>query len=98
VKRKKGRERSITGIVVPEDWDENGNVIRVAIRTLDYQEYVVEHNKMGKELLAFVDNKVRVGGTVRERLDGDIIISVKSYEPTKEYDEDAEDKYKEDYA
>jgi len=98
MKRKKGRERTITGIVVPEDWDENGNVIRVAIKTLDYQEYVVEYNKKGKELLAFVDNKVRVGGTVRERLDGDMIISVKSYEPTKENDEDEEDKYKEDYA
>lgn len=87
MKKKKGRERSIIGIVVPEDWDERGNVIRVAIKTLDYQEYVVEHNQMGKELLAFVDNKVRVGGTVRERLDGDIIISVKSYEPARENDE-----------
>lgn len=87
MKKKKGRERSIIGIVVPEDWDERGNVIRVAIKTLDYQEYVVEHNQMGKELLAFVNNKVRVGGTVRERLDGDIIISVKSYEPARENDE-----------
>ena len=98
MKRKKGRERTITGIVVPEDWDENGNVIRVAIKTLDYQEYVVEYNKKGKELLAFVDNKVRVGGTVRERLDGDMIISVKSYEPIKEIDENKGGEYEEDYA
>ena len=98
MKRKKGRERTITGIVVPEDWDENGNVIRVAIKTFDYQEYVVEYNKKGKELLAFVDNKVRVGGTVRERLDGDMVISVNSYVPIKENDEDREDEYKEDYA
>lgn len=95
MKRKKGRKRTITGIVVPEDWDEKGNVMRVAIKTLDSQEYVVEYNKKGKELLAFVDNKVRVGGTVRERLDGDIIISVNSYVPIKENDEDEEDKYKE---
>ena len=98
MKRKKGRERTITGIVVPEDWDEKGNVIRVAIKMFDSQEYVVEYNKKGKELLAFVDNKVRVGGTVRERLDGDMIISVKSFEPIKENDEDREDEYKEDYA
>jgi hypothetical protein len=98
MKRKKGRKRTITGIVVPEDWDEKGNVIRVAIKTFDSQEYVVEYNKKGKELLAFVDNKVRVGGTVRERLDGDMVISVNSYVPIKENDEDREDEYKEDYA
>ena len=88
MKRKKGRERTITGIVVPENWDENDNVTRVAIKTLDYQEYVVEHNKEGKELLALVDNKVRVTGTVRERLDGDLIINVKSYERGKGNDGD----------
>ena len=98
MKRKKGRKRTITGIVVPEDWDEKGNVIRVAIKTFDSHEYVVEYNKKGKELLAFVDNKVRVGGTVRERLDGDMVISVNSYVPIKENDEDREDEYKEDYA
>ena len=98
MKRKKSRERKITGIVVPEDWDEKGNVIRVAIKTLDYQEYIVEYNKKGKELLAFVDNKVQVGGTIRERLDGDMIISVNSYVPIKENDEDIQDEYKDDYA
>ncbi|MBN1843270.1 MAG: hypothetical protein JW883_13440 [Deltaproteobacteria bacterium] len=98
MKRKRGRQRTITGIVVEEDWDENGNVIRVAIKTRDYLEYVVEHNKKGKELLAFVDNKLRFTGTVRERLDGDMIITVESYEPIKDNDEDEEDEYKEDYA
>jgi len=98
MKRKKGRKRTITGIVVPEDWNEKGNVMRVAIKTLDYQEYVVEYNKMGKELLALVDNKVRVEGTVRERLDGDMIISVNNYVPIKGNDEDGGDAYKEDYA
>ena len=48
--------------------------------------------------MALVDNKVRVGGTVRERLDGDMIISVNNYVPIKENDEDGEDAYKEDYA
>ena len=83
MKRKKGKERTITGIIVPQDWDDNDNVIRVAIKTQDYQEYVIEHNKKGKELLAFIDHKVKATGTVRERLDGDIIISVKSYELTE---------------
>ncbi len=86
--KKKTKERTITGIVVPDDWDENGNVIRVAIKAPDYVEYVVERNRKGKELLTFVDEKVKATGTVRERLDGDMIITVKSYEPFKENDED----------
>ena len=92
MKEKKSKERTITGIVIPEDWDENDNVIRVAIKTLDYVEYVVECNSKGKELLALVDEKVKATGTIRERVHGDMIISVKSYEQIKE------DEYEEDYA
>ena len=84
MKGKKTRERTISGTVVPEDWDNRDNVTRVAIRTPDYQEYVVEHNKAGKQLLSLIDSKLRVRGTIRERLDGDVIISVKSFEPIEE--------------
>ena len=87
MKRKKTKERTITGIVVPEDWDPKNNVIGVAIKASDYTEYVVERNNEGKGLLALVDKKVRVRGAVRERLDGDVIITVKSYESIEE-DED----------
>lgn len=82
MRRKK--ERTITGIVIPEDWDPKNNVIGVAIKTSDYTEYVVERNNEGKRLLAFVDKKMRVRGTVRERLDGDIVICVKSFERVEE--------------
>lgn len=88
MKDKKRKERTITGIVIPEDWDENGNVIRVAIKAPDYVEYVVERNRKGKELSGLVDEKVKATGAVRKRVDGDMIISVKSYEPVKENDED----------
>lgn len=94
--RKNRKEHTITGVIVPEDWDAQDRVIRVAIKTPYYEEYVVEHNKQGKELLALIDEKVKVTGTVRKRVDGDIIISVKSYEPLKESDEGQEDQYKED--
>jgi hypothetical protein len=80
----KKKERTVTGIVIPEAWDLKNNVIGVAIKTLDYREYVVEHNKIGKQLLSLIDSKVRVRGTVRERLDGDIMICVKSFERDEE--------------
>lgn len=92
MKDKKRKEHTITGIVIPEDWDENDNVIRVAIKAPDYVEYVVERNSKGKELLALVDKKVKATGTIRERVHGDMIISVKRYEQTKE------DEYADDYA
>ena len=85
--RKKGKEYTITGVVVPDNWDKQDRLIRVAIKTPYYEEYVVEHNKQGKELLALIDEKVKVTGTLRKRVDGDIIINVKSYEPIKESDE-----------
>jgi hypothetical protein len=77
---KKKREQIITGIVVPEGWDANDNVIRVGIKTSDYRGYVVEHNRLGKELMSLVNKKVRVKGRVRERLDGEFMLNVDSYE------------------
>lgn len=78
-KRRK-REYNITGVVIPEESDKYDNVIHVAIKTSDYEEYVVEHNKAGKDLFLLVDKKVWVRGAVRERLNGDLVISVNSYE------------------
>jgi hypothetical protein len=80
MRKREKRERTITGIVVPEDWDEHDKVIHVAIKTSDYEEYVVEHNKAGKDLISLVNKKVRVGGAVRQRLNGDLVISVNSHE------------------
>jgi hypothetical protein len=80
VTRKKGKKRTISGVVVPEDWDDRDRVIRVGVKTSDYEEYIVEYNKQGKELMSLIDQKVRVKGKVRERLDGDLMIAVSSYE------------------
>jgi hypothetical protein len=82
--RKKKRERTITGIVVPEDWDKQDRVIRVAVKTPFYEEYVVEHNKQGRELLSLVNHKVRVTGRIRQRLDGAMLITINTYERSKE--------------
>jgi hypothetical protein len=90
MKKQKAKEQKITGIVLPAEWDDDNNVIRVAIETEDYDEYLVENNEKGKELLALIDFKVEATGTVRQR-DGDMIISVKRYESTAEYDEDEDD-------
>jgi hypothetical protein len=86
--RRKKRERTITGIIVPEDWDKENRVIRVAVKTPFYEEYVVEHNKQSKELLFLIDHKVRVRGRIRERLDGSMLISVNTYDRMEENGDD----------
>ncbi|KPK45641.1 MAG: hypothetical protein AMK74_02840 [Nitrospira bacterium SM23_35] len=87
MRRKKGKKRTITGNVIPDDWDERNNVIRVAIKTPDYEEYVVEPSRQGKQLLSMIDCTVRVRGTVRERLNGDLTISVDNYKMIQEEDQ-----------
>ena len=86
--RKRKRERTITGIIVPEDWDKKNRVNRVAVKTPFYEEYVVEHNQQGKELLFLIDQKVRVRGRVRERLDGSMLITVNTYDRMEENGDD----------
>ena len=39
---------SIRGIVIPADWDEEGNVVAVAVSGFDEVEYLVENNEKGK--------------------------------------------------
>lgn len=81
---RKGKKRTITGTVIPEDWDDQDNVIRVLIKASDYEEYVVEPSRQGKQLLSMMNCAVRVRGTVRERLNGDLTISVDNYKMIQE--------------
>lgn len=79
MKQTKYKEITIQGRVFPAKWDENRNVLRVVIDTDDQDEYLVDHNKKGKELLSLLRHKVEVTGTVREDEDGDVIINVREY-------------------
>jgi len=75
----KKRKPTIKGILLPSSWDESGNIKGVSLHTDDEKEYRVELNAMGKELLEHVHNNVEAIGKVRERLDGSLNISVRSY-------------------
>ena len=85
--KKRGRKRAITGVVTPIDWNDSYGVLRVLIKTLDREEYVVEPNKQGKQMLSMVDRTVRVRGTVRQRLNGDFTVSVDNYKVIQEEEE-----------
>ena len=82
MKRKKTKERTISGIIIPGEWDENGKVIGLAIETTDEEKYLVYKNNKGKELLEFIHYKVEATGTVRADEHDDSIIKVNRHNLT----------------
>jgi hypothetical protein len=68
----------ITGVIVPADWDRQGNVTGVSISAFDEQEYVVQKEAKGAELIEHVRKDAEVVGWVEgER--GKKKITVKHY-------------------
>lgn len=68
----------IRGVVLPMDWDDQGNVVRIAISSHDEMEYMVEKDDKGRELLAFIRKEVEVSGEVGEK-NQKKVIRVKKY-------------------
>ena len=74
----------IEGIIIPSNWDEEGNIKGVSLHTADEKEYLVEYGGVGMELLTCIHHKVAATGKIRERLDGRLYINVRSYMPLAE--------------
>ena len=70
---------TVRGILIPVDWDEKGNVLAAAISGLDEQEYLVEQDAKGKELLGLIRREIEVSGMVSKAIKGRNRIKVKSY-------------------
>lgn len=77
--KRQSRFSVISGIVIPVQWDANGNVITVTIHTNDEKVFWVEHTKIGNELLNLGRAEVEVTGKIRERIDGKTSIGLKTY-------------------
>ena len=90
MKRKKTKERTISGIIIPGDWDENGKVIGIVIETTDEEKYLVYQNNKGKELLELTQYKVDATGTVTADEHGDMTIKVNRYNLIRGNDEEEE--------
>jgi hypothetical protein len=82
VKKRANKTSIIRGVVIPMDWDDQGNVVRIAISSHDEEEYMVEREGKGGELLAFIRKEVEVGGEIREE-DHKKMIKVKKYQLAK---------------
>ena len=74
----------ITGLILANQWDEKGNVIGVSVYTDQEEIYTVAQNSRIRELAKFVQVKVRVEGTIKEVIDGNNLVYVKTFQIIEE--------------
>ncbi len=76
---------TLRGILLPQDWDEEGHVIAFALSGTDEKEYQIEVNDKKAELLALLQEEVEVTGLLRERTGNNLIV-VSNYRMCKRND------------
>jgi hypothetical protein len=57
---------TIHGIVIPDGWDEKGEVISLAIATYLEEKYLVADNTGGRRLMSLLKKRVAVDGVIKE--------------------------------
>ena len=69
---------SIKGIILPVNWDAEGNTTALAISTYQENEYIITPDEKSFELLAFLRQEVKVTGHIEE-------VNNRKYITVKEY-------------
>ena len=75
----KNNQSKLCGIVLPIQWDENGNIIRISLNTSDEKAYVIDYSGRGRELLNHLQDMIEVDGKVQQRLGGSLYLKVNNY-------------------
>jgi len=70
---------TLTGIVIPADWNDNQEVVATALATADEKEYRITGNKKGEELLDALQRQVEVTGALEEDERGRNLITIRRY-------------------
>ena len=76
---KKAQSATLTGIVIPADWNDDQEVVAVALATPDEKEYRIDVNRNGRELLDHLQRQVEVTGPLSEDEKGRRVITVRRY-------------------
>ena len=70
---------TLTGIVIPADWNDQQEVVAAALATADEREYRIAGNKKGKELLDALQQQVEVTGVLEKDEKGGSVITIRRY-------------------
>lgn len=70
----------VRGIVIPVDWDKEGNTLAAAISGSDEQEYLIKQDPKGKELMRLMRQEIEAMGVVKKGNKGRKTIKIKDYE------------------
>ena len=76
---KKVQNTTLTGIVIPADWNDRQEVIAAALAKADEKEYRISTTKKGKELLGALQREVEATGVLERDEEGRNVITVRSY-------------------
>jgi hypothetical protein len=70
--------KTISGLVIPTDWDENGTVLGASIFDRKERQFVIEQNQIGKQLLSLVHEDVEIQATIK-KVRGRDVAEVKNF-------------------
>jgi hypothetical protein len=68
----------VEGIIIPANWDNNGNVVDLAIATRDEEEYLITDKDQIARLKPLLRQEVEIEG-ITQIQEGKIIIKVKKF-------------------
>ena len=75
----KKKSVTLTGIVIPADWNDRQELIAAALATADEKEYRIAGTKKGKELLDCLQRQIEATGVLTRDERGRNVITVKRY-------------------
>ena len=76
---KKTQSATLTGIIIPADWNDDQEVVAVALATPDEREYRIDVRRKGRELLGHLQQQVEVTGPLSKDEKGRRVITVSRY-------------------
>ena len=88
---------TISGVINALEWDDDDNITAISLST-DDENYIVEPNRLGKELFDCVDEEVEIVGMVSRKGDDELYVKVTGYEILDFFDDDDyDDEYDDDF-
>ena len=74
------RCKTIRGIVIPEEWDDQGTALTIVIMGQDEFSYRVENTASGEELFRFLQQEVVATGSISQVDAGKFTIRIVDYQ------------------